>query len=126
VLARRGATVFAFGRTASSLESLVREIRTEGGIIEMQSGDVGDRASVARAVEKAITCFGRVDVLVNNAQTHEYGVCINDITDERIEIPFRSGTLGTLYCMQACHPHMKRQGGGAIVNFGSGTSLAGC
>jgi len=52
-------------------------------------------------------------------------VRLADLDDELIEQTFRSGALGTLYAMQACHPHLCARGGGSIVNFGSSTAITG-
>ena len=66
---------------------------------------------------------GRVDILINNAQSVVQRP-LEETTDEDIEIAFRSGLMGTFYAMQACLPHLKERGG-AIVNFGSTTTVAG-
>jgi NAD(P)-dependent dehydrogenase (short-subunit alcohol dehydrogenase family) len=107
------------------LESLQEEIHAAGGAIEIVPGDVGVRADVQRAVDTCIATYGGLDALVNNAQTLEFNTPLLEITDANIEIPFRSGTLGSLYFMQACYPHLKKRGGGSIVNFGSAAGVDG-
>jgi NAD(P)-dependent dehydrogenase (short-subunit alcohol dehydrogenase family) len=76
-------------------------------------------------VERTVASFGGVDILVNNAQAWEPDRSVLDITDEILDIPFRSGLPGSLYTMQTCYAHLKARGGGSIVNFGSTTGVAG-
>jgi NAD(P)-dependent dehydrogenase (short-subunit alcohol dehydrogenase family) len=80
---------------------------------------------VQRAVDATVSAYGGIDILINNAQTSNPGVPLVDLTDELMERTLRSGALGTLYAMQACHTHLKARGGGSIVNFGSSTAITG-
>jgi NAD(P)-dependent dehydrogenase (short-subunit alcohol dehydrogenase family) len=70
------------------------------------------------AVEKTIADIGGVDVLVNNAANDDRHA-LSDITpqywDERMAVNLRH----LLFCTKAVVPGMKRNGGGAIINFGS-------
>ncbi len=125
VLAERGVSVVTIGRNRSNLEAVREEIRAKGGTIEIVQGDVGSRHDVQRTVERAVTRFNGIDILVNNAQALEFDQPVLDVTDENLEVPFRRGLLGTLYCMQACYPYLKARGGGSIVNFGSATAIDG-
>jgi NAD(P)-dependent dehydrogenase (short-subunit alcohol dehydrogenase family) len=128
VLSRRGVNLVITGRTPSKLDALCDELRAEGRKVESAPGDVGLRADVDRAVALAVETFGGLDILINNAQallSTDFDESVLDITAENLEIPFRSGLVGTLNCMQACYPHLKARGGGSIVNFGSTTAIAG-
>lgn len=125
VLAERGAAVVLNGRTPAKLEAVKAEIDAAGGRCVTAFGDIGVRADVVRVVETALAAFGGIDILINNAQASTPDVSVLGVTDENLELTFRSGALGTLFAMQACHPHLKARGGGSIVNFGSSTALAG-
>ncbi len=126
VLAARGCSVTITGRTPDKLDAVVDEIRDAGGIARAVAGDVGSRGDVARAIDATVSEYGGLDILVNNAQTPPTpGVKVVDIDDELLERTFRSGAVGTLYAMQAAHPHLVARGGGSIVNFGSSTSITG-
>jgi 2-hydroxycyclohexanecarboxyl-CoA dehydrogenase len=125
VLAARGAAVTITGRTAERLDGVVAEIRSAGGIAQAVPGDVGNRADVQAAVDATVSAHGGLDILINNAQTVHHGGSLLDLTDETLETTFRSGAVGTLYFMQAGHPHLKARGGGSIVNFGSSTAITG-
>jgi NAD(P)-dependent dehydrogenase (short-subunit alcohol dehydrogenase family) len=124
VFAQRGVKLVVTGRTPSKLESLRDELR-DSTSIEIVPGDVGSRDDVNRAVETAAETYGGIDILVNNAQSLAFNEPVLAVTDESLEVPFRSGLLGSLYFMQACHPHLKARGGGSIVNFGSATAVHG-
>jgi 2-hydroxycyclohexanecarboxyl-CoA dehydrogenase len=125
VFAERGASLVLTGRTPETLESIRDEIRVAGGAVEIVPGDVGVQADVQRAIDTAVDRFGGIDVLVNNAQSLSFDIPLLEMTDEQLEVPFRSGFYGTLYAMRAAYPHLKARGGGAIVNFGSSTALTG-
>ena len=125
VLARRGAAVTITGRTRAKLDAVVAEIEAAGGTACAVPGDVGDRHDVQDAVDATIAAFGGLDILINNAQTSQPGLSLLELTDEVVEVTFRSGALGTLYAMQASHPHLAARGGGSIVNFGSSTAITG-
>src|SRR5687768_5375071 len=65
---RAGAKVVVASRTPASVESVVREIKSEGGTALGVTCDVGQREQVFDAVSGAVHEFGTVDILVNNAQ----------------------------------------------------------
>jgi NAD(P)-dependent dehydrogenase (short-subunit alcohol dehydrogenase family) len=67
--------------------------------------------------------FGRIDILVNNAQATRQAK-IEDITDDSIALTFGSGLFGTLYHMQAAFPYL-RERGGSVINFGTRQGIYG-
>lgn len=125
VLAARGANIVLTGRTESKLSKVLGEIEEAGGTGVAVTGDVGSRDDVRAMVDGAIAAYGGIDILINNAQSSKPGIALIDMTDDDLELTFRSGALGTVYCMQACYPHLKARGGGSIVNFGSSTAISG-
>ena len=72
--AREGAKLLITGRDAKKLEGVVPELERLGGEVVICPGDAGDRSSAEAAVGAAIDAFGRLDVLVNNAQSMTPGV----------------------------------------------------
>jgi NAD(P)-dependent dehydrogenase (short-subunit alcohol dehydrogenase family) len=80
--------------------------------------DVTDAQSVRAAVGEAISAFGGVDVLVNNAG---FGVFLplETTSDEMIRRLFETNTLGTIAMVHAIVPHMRERGSGTIVNVTS-------
>ncbi len=83
--------------------------------------DVCDDASVAAAVAELIRREGRIDVLVNNAGVGITGPLEELPHDENLR-SLETNFHGPLRLMKAVLPHMRRQGGGLIVNV---TSIAG-
>jgi 2-hydroxycyclohexanecarboxyl-CoA dehydrogenase len=122
-LAREGAAVVISGRTRSKLESVRDELLGLGATAAVSVGDVGDRSDVEGMVATAIERFGRLDILVNNAQTMVQRL-LEEATDPDVALCYESGPLATLHCMQAALPHLKVRGG-CIVNLGSNTAVTG-
>lgn len=124
-LAAAGARLVLTGRTPSKLERAAEEISALGSQVLVVPGDTRDRASATYTVERAIERFGRVDALVNNAQSSNPGVPLESVNDDDWSNTLESGLYGSLYFMQAVLPQMKAQGRGTIVNFGSRTGIEG-
>jgi 3-oxoacyl-[acyl-carrier protein] reductase len=68
-LAAEGAHVVLNGRTAASLENTAAELRGQGATVEQVVADVSTEHGCAQLVERAEAAFGRVDILVNNANS---------------------------------------------------------
>jgi NAD(P)-dependent dehydrogenase (short-subunit alcohol dehydrogenase family) len=122
-LAAEGAGVVLAGRTFGKVENVAGEIETRGGSALALECDVTARASVDAMVATTVERFGRVDILVNNAQDSLQKL-LEETTVEDLERCWSTGTLGTFHCMQACLPHLKESHGN-VVNFGSSTALRG-
>jgi 2-hydroxycyclohexanecarboxyl-CoA dehydrogenase len=122
-MAEEGASVVLAGRTASKVEAVAEGVRALGASALACACDVGVRAEVDAAVAAAVKRFGRLDVLVNNAQSSTQAP-LEDTTEDEVELAWRSGSLGTFYGMQAAFPHLKERGG-VVINFGSTTALIG-
>ena len=126
-LARAGYDVVAFGLEARQLSSVagdgIQELQAalaqDGLAGEVVEADVGDPADVQRVVELALDRSGRVDALVNNAALGPLGTVLE--TDEAVWDRVIEVNLKGAYLMsRAVLPAMIEQGGGAIVNIGSG------
>jgi 2-hydroxycyclohexanecarboxyl-CoA dehydrogenase len=122
-LAADGASVTITGRRTEPLEQVLKEIETRGGTARITVGDVGVRADAERMVAETVDAYGRLDALVNNAQSSVQRI-VAETTDDDVMLAFRSGALGTLYTMQAAFPHLKERGG-SVINFGSSTAITG-
>jgi 2-hydroxycyclohexanecarboxyl-CoA dehydrogenase len=122
-LAKEGADLVLAGRTHTKVEKVAAEVRDHGIRAIALSCDVGVRAEVNAVVTTTIATFGRLDVLVNNAQSMNQRLLV-ETTDEDVELSWRTGALGTLFGMQAAFPYLSETKG-LIVNFGSSTALQG-
>ena len=78
----------------------------------------------ADVVKQAMDAFGRIDVLINNAQASASGVKLTDHTTEQFDLAVYSGLYATFYYMKACYPYLKETQG-SVINFASGAGLFG-
>jgi NAD(P)-dependent dehydrogenase (short-subunit alcohol dehydrogenase family) len=122
--AAEGAKVLITGRTQSKLDDVVGKITAAGGTALGIEALAGNQEQSVMTVERALSEWGRVDALVNNAHTFTDYLPIEDPKmEENCKIDFQSAFFGSLQLMQLCFPHMKEQGGGSIINMGTGYSI---
>ncbi|HEX6288496.1 MAG TPA: SDR family NAD(P)-dependent oxidoreductase [Herpetosiphonaceae bacterium] len=117
-LARHGATVVLAARRADQLRALADEIERAGGRALAVPTDVARRDEIDRLVQTTIDTYGRVDVLINNAGIGD-GTDVVASDDADLVKIVTINLLAPARCIQAVVPHMRRQGGGAIINIGS-------
>ncbi|MFD7721398.1 SDR family NAD(P)-dependent oxidoreductase [Streptomyces sp. NPDC059814] len=115
-LASDGASVAVLGRTAAKLEATCAMLRERGAEAEPFVLDVRDTDRIPAVVEDVAARFGRIDILVNNAYTGCYGPLLS-LSDEQFRRGFDSGPFAAFAFMKAAHPHLKRDGGGVIINL---------
>lgn len=120
-LAAAGARLAITGRDEAKLRQAAQAI---GGEVLVLAADSRRRADAQKAVEATVARFGRLDILVNNAQGNVTGVPLEAASDEQIDLVLQSGLYGTLYFMQAAFPHLKARGG-SIINLGSKEGIIG-
>ncbi|MFY1687580.1 oxidoreductase [Plantactinospora sp. WMMB782] len=80
--------------------------------------DVTDEASVHRAVAETLAAFGRIDVLVNNAGYGSVGA-VEELTMPELRALLEVMFFGAVSVTRAVLPHLRRQGGGTIVQMSS-------
>ena len=119
-LASEGAAIAVTGRTPEKIESTVAEIESRGGRAIAVSGDVKDEADIARTVERVVSEFATIDILVNNAQEVPLGPLLS-MQRSDFDAGWRSGPLAAFSFMKACHPHLC--GGGVIINLVTSAAL---
>jgi NAD(P)-dependent dehydrogenase (short-subunit alcohol dehydrogenase family) len=131
---KEGARVVVASRTPSTVESVVKEIRNAGGEAIGVACDVGKRADVFATVTKAVSAFGTVHILVNNAQgfgteanpkASTVFVACEDTDESEWEYTLRTGPTASLWFMKAVFPHMKAQRCGKVINFASSSGQIG-
>lgn len=112
------------GRNVKKLEEAKEELERLYGIkvlpVQADVSAGGDNEAVVNhVVEEAIKEFGRIDVLINNAQVSASGVTLADHTTEQFDLSIYSGLYAVFYYMKACYPHLKETKG-TVINFASG------
>jgi 3-oxoacyl-[acyl-carrier protein] reductase len=124
-LAAAGAAVLVNARSnRAEVDAVVAEIDMTGGRALACLADVTDAAAVESMAQAAITTFGRIDILVNNAAVRRETPIDAMKAEEWREI--LSIVLdGAFNCVKACLPHLKQSGSGAIVNIGGLTGHTG-
>jgi 2-deoxy-D-gluconate 3-dehydrogenase len=121
-LARAGANVTLGVRDPGAADGLVDEIATIGVGCFAVGMDVTDLARSRTAIDAAVSRFGRLDVLVNNAGGGVAGPA-SEVTEDDFDSVWALNTKSTFFLSQHAAGHMKSQGGGAIVNVSSQAGL---
>ncbi len=125
LLVENGADLaIVYSRSEADAEATARELAGGGRTITTHRIDVSDEGRVASGFDEIAAAHGGIDLLVNDAGTTEY-VPFEDLDGlpgpvwDRI---FGVNVKGTFFCSRAAAKHMRKRGGGAIVNI---TSTAG-
>ena len=124
-LGAQGARLAVTGRKPDRLEALSAELDDRDVEHLAMPVDVTDRDGAFELVARVLDRFGRVDGLVANAQSFRSVTPLEDVTELDMDLLFDTGPKGTLWQMQAVFPHMRDQGWGRIVTFGSNGGLMG-
>ena len=124
-LGKGGANVVVAEWKPELLEASVTELEGLGVTTLGVSCNVMDRGEIEGMVAATVERFGRVDGLINNAQTFRALASVAEVSEDDLDVFYRSGVKGTLWAMQAVYPHMRDQGWGRIVNFASSMGITG-
>lgn len=122
-LAREGMGVALVARSWPELEQVAAEIQAAGGRAVVAAADVSDEQQVVAAVETAVSAFGRLDVLVNNAGVGIYGP-VEQYTLADWQQTLAVNLTGPFLMSRAALPHIRRARG-TIIAIGSGAALQG-
>jgi len=118
--ARRGDRVLATARNLSALESLAAESQDR---IAAAPLDVTSTDQCTAAINTALSRFGRIDGVINNAG---YGIvgAIEDTPDTDIRANFETNFFGALNLTKAALPHLRAQRSGIIVNISAAAAIS--
>ena len=127
--AKEGANLVITGRNMQKLLDAKQELEARYGIqvLPVQAdiaAGADNEAVVDRVVQQAVDTFGRIDVLINNAQASASGVPLSEHTTAQFDLALYSGLYATFHYMKACYPHLAKNGG-SVINFASGAGLFG-
>ena len=123
-LAEAGSAVVVAGRNADKSARAVKELQALGAKAVAMEVDVADEASVIALVKRVAGELGRVDILVNNAGTN-IRKAPQDLSLDEWHHVMDTNLTSAFLLSKAAYPHMKRVGGGKIINIGSMMSIFG-
>lgn len=114
-LLARGDRVVATVRHDGGLDDLREE---HGDALAVMRLDVTDTAGIRTTVDDAFRRLGRIDIVVSNAGYGLFGAA-EEVTDEQIDHQIATNLTGSIQLIRAVLPHLRRQGGGRIVQVSS-------
>ena len=120
-LANEGARIALVGRRKDPIERVAREIGERAFAI---SADVSKAGEISRLLEETVRRFGGLNVLVNNAGILHVGTA-EQITEEQWDDTFNLNVRSVWLLSRAVLPHMRKSGGGSIINLASVLGIVG-
>ena len=123
-LAEAGADVAVAGSDSSDMSEAARAVEEHGRKALAISADVTNGADVESVVRQTVAEFGSVDILVNNARV-DFGKPFVDVSEGEWQTVMDYNVKSTFLFCQAAGGRMLGQGGGRIVNIGSGLAVRG-
>jgi NAD(P)-dependent dehydrogenase (short-subunit alcohol dehydrogenase family) len=124
-LAARGAdVVLAYKQSRDEAEQAARSVRASGRRAEVVQADLSQAGGCEALVSAAAGKLGRIDVLLNMASVYVRRP-FDDLTAADWDGTLNVDLRGSFLCALAVVPHMRRQGGGRIINFSDWTARSG-
>lgn len=104
------------------------ELSEMGYKVTFIKANVADEENIKSMVDETVAKYGRIDILINNAQATDKNALptlVENTSVELMKLCWTTGALGTFFVTKYVVPHMKKQGYGRIVNTASGTGVKG-
>ena len=117
--AKEGSHIAVCGRTPETLEATAKEATTMGVRTLAVRTDITKEAEVVSFMERVVTEFGHVDILVNNAAGSEGTMPIESVTVEKWNSAFDTTLLGAVLCCREAVKSMLPRKEGVIINISS-------
>jgi 3-oxoacyl-[acyl-carrier protein] reductase len=115
-LAAEGVKVAICARRRELLDQVADGIKKSGGEVLAVVADVSKAADIERFMQAVVDRYGRVDILVNNAGASMHGKFL-EVSDEMWDADLQLKLFGAIRCSRLAIPHMKKHGGGRIINI---------
>ena len=122
--AREGADIaIVYLEEHKDADETKRSVEREGRKCIVMPGDVSDPDFCRSAVKTTVACFGKLDILVNNAAFQQHVNRLEDLTDEHFDQTMKTNLYGYFYMARAALPHLGERS--SILNTGSVTGILG-
>jgi len=123
--AAEGARLVASDWNAQRLDEAVAGIQaTEGTVVGIQ-GNIADQATAEGLIDRALSTYGRLDVLCNNAGVMDYMQGVGELSDDIWRRVLSINLDGPMFASRRAVQHMTQHGGGAIINTASTAGIHG-
>lgn len=116
--AQAGAKVFVFSRDAAKVEKAVGELQALGAEADGCSADVRSFDAVEAAIDRCVSLFGEIDILVSGAAGN-FVARAKDISTNGFRAVMEIDVLGTHHVMTAAWPHLRKPGA-SVINISAG------
>lgn len=124
LFAKEGANIsIMYHSDEEGATKVMNEIIALGRKSIILQGDVNDSVFCKKAVEKIVSEFGKLDILINNAGTQFPSDNIENLEEENIRTTFNSNIIGMILLTKAAFPYLKE--GGSVINTTSATAYQG-
>lgn len=117
--AAAGAKVVLSSRKQDALDAVAEEVRASGGDATAIAAHNGDKDALQSLVDKTLSHYGKLDILVNNAATNPHFGTILEADDSYWRKTIDVNLMGNVWLSQAAVKAMRAGGGGKIINIAS-------
>lgn len=123
--AAEGARIVAADWNAQRLDEAVAHIKETGGAIVGAQGNIADQATAEGLIDLALSTYGGLDVLCNNAGVMDYMQGVGELSDDVWRRVLSINLDGPMFATRKAVQHMLAHGGGSIVNTASTAGIHG-
>jgi NAD(P)-dependent dehydrogenase (short-subunit alcohol dehydrogenase family) len=125
LFSKEGAKIVAGEWNEKTLAQVITDVQKASGEITGVQVNVANRAEAESLVDKAVSTYGRIDVLCNNAGVMDTMAGVADVTDEIWQRVLDININGPMYLSRRVIPVMLKQGSGSIINTASVAGIRG-
>ncbi len=118
-LAEFGAKVVVSSRKQDAVDAVAAELKAAGLEATGIACHVGDEAQLQNLVDQTLSTYGAIDILINNAAINPIFGPLLEATGEAFDKIMSVNVKSCFQLANLCHPHMKKRGGGSVINISS-------
>jgi len=122
--AEEGAKVIVNDIDAANGKNVVASIHNAGGFAIHVTADVASRNDMAALVDAAVSEYGGLDIMVNNAGVPQQNMPMTEVSEETFDQIFDVNVKSIYWSALYAIPELRKRGGGAFVNTSSTAALS--